>query len=1618
MQKTLLLFSLIFFFSFSTNAEEYNGCEADNLIHGTSKIWMNDDNQTIKFFQLEQPVSVAPGQMEEWLKATLKTDSQTGFELYKVDEDKLGYKHYRFRQTYNGFTVTNGVYYVHTVNGQVVSANGELYPHIDVSVVPVITPEGAIAIGKEHIHGHVWAWEEGAFPMPQLQVVAANDTYHFAYKTDIYSLEPLARKWLMIDALSGEVVAEYNRIHANAVDGEAHCKYHGVQTITVDSISPTEYRLIDEIRNVQTYDLNNGTDYDNAVDFTDSDNIWDTTTDDDDAALDAHWGTEGMHDYMLNVHGWDSYNGAGAPMISYVHYGNDFYNAFWNGEYMTYGDGNGYDAGPLTSTEVVGHEVMHGVTEYNAGLIYSDESGALNESYSDCFGVILDFELNPLTANFLMGDDFSSTGTPFRNMGDPNEYLNPDTYGGLYWDNPGVHNRSGVQNFWFYLITQGGTGTNDIGDDYDVTPIPMAEAADILFRSLSVYLTPSSPYADARFYDLISAGDLYGDCTQQQISVADAWYAVGVGDLFDNTVVAGVGVGSQENCQLPAFVQFYNNSQNGSTYMWDFGNGTTSTEENPVAQYTTEGTYTVTLTTTGVGLCAGSDQIVLVDFITIDNTGGPTPPSCTPLTTSPLTQRGIFQFDFNTISNPSDGSTDNYQDYTCTYSSNVQEGVLYPLSVQTGEDENVRVWIDVDNDGVFNNTNELVYDSPEPASLHSAQIIVPATAATGVPIRLRVKSDFMINDITDPCNPVVNGQVEDYTLFVSDNNQAPATDFVADETIVLVGSSVNFTDLTQNLPESWYWEFDGGEPATSTDQHPTITYNTLGTYQVSLMATNQNGNATELKTDYITVSQIATMCTNEVTNAGAGLFYDSGGPSGNYSNQELCTFLIQPDCAQDISLDFTELALEPFYDYMYVYDGVDDTAPLLATLNGFTVPPTITATSGTMYIVFDSDFSVTDPGWAASWSSTTPTEPPTADFSISNTNTPLNIPVQFTDLSTEFPSEWSWDFGDGETSNEQNPMHAYTMPGTYTVELTVSNCFDSATITYTLTVQPPPAITVNPSSIEVTLGCDEEVIVPLTVTNNGQGDLIYSFDGSAGGNNILDSILQRINLRHTELTDLMPEMFEFFGGETGIEIGDGGGDMYDGGNILSVDDMGPIPYSGGVIFADPNMGTDGQYFTTKHPGLFVFAADINDVDLFSIDGDLGADGGGAVLGAELDVDYQGTSYKGFVKRVYDAFDPSVNHLIIVEDNGSLVQTVPTTTFFDEHDIEGLSTSNRIYYLLFAKQNGGFYTDAEMEIFMNKFLEIIDGSSLMTLPEGSFELGSNSSETHDLVFNSTGVDGGVYESVITVTSNDPSLGVIEIPVTVTVQSTPCTEFEFNLLDPCSGEVQFSDLSNNDPTSWSWDFGDGNMSTDQNPVHTYTSSGTYTVVLTATNASGSNEYELEVMVSAVSASISISGLLEVGETLVFDPNASAGANTYFWDFGNGATSTEAMPSYVYNMEGDYVVTLTVTNADGCEIVTTTEISIILSGLSELEAGISIYPNPSDGNLFIKNTGSEQYFEIEVVNTIGQVMKRVDTSQQTSDVFHLQLSDYPPGVYVIGLKFGGQQTLQKKIVIQKDQ
>jgi hypothetical protein len=186
--------------------------------------------------------------------------------------------------------------------------------------------------------------------------------------------------------------------------------------------------------------------------------------------------------------------------------------------------------------------------------LYQDESGALNESFSDIFGEAL--QRYAQDGYY----DWYSTPAPvdtIRSMKNPRDYGDPDTYQGEEWefgagDNGGVHTNSGVQNYWFYLLAEGGSGTNDLGNDYTVFSIGFDEAMDIVMRSMTTYLFPTAGYYDARQASLQAVEDLFGSCSFEYHQVANAWHAVGVGERVDANDFTVLSVEGYDLCTVNA----------------------------------------------------------------------------------------------------------------------------------------------------------------------------------------------------------------------------------------------------------------------------------------------------------------------------------------------------------------------------------------------------------------------------------------------------------------------------------------------------------------------------------------------------------------------------------------------------------------------------------------------------------------------------------------------------------------------------------------------------------------------------------------------------------------------------------------------------------------------------------------------------------------------------------------------------------------------------------------------------------------------------------------------------------------------------------------------------------
>ena len=316
-----------------------------------------------------------------------------------------------------------------------------------------------------------------------------------------------------------------------------------------------------------------------------------------------------------------------------------------------------------------------------------------------------------------------------------------------------------------------------------------------------------------------------------------------------------------------------------------------------------------------------------------------------------------------------------------------------------------------------------------------------------------------------------------------------------------------------------------------------------------------------------------------------------------------------------------------------------------------------------------------------------------------------------------------------------------------------------------------PLASIDTTTITATINsCSDSILVQRTLYNNGLGGLNYEIGGS-GSLPTLQEVLDTFKNGHSAITAHIPSIYNFFSGVTGNSIPDGGGDMYDGGNFISTDLASFINYSNDLVINSTAFGTNGAYFTYKGTGMWLLAADMDGVDNFRITGNLGADGSGQVNTSILSYQLGSKDYKGFVKRVYNAGDPSINHLMIVENDPGITRTNYTTTHNENHNLFGLTSTNRIYYLLYAGAFGSFIDDNATQLIMEEFIDMIHASGgleewVRVAPDsGAVAVGD--SVVLDIWIKSTGLSAGTHNTNVTINTNDLANPTLTIPVVLTV-----------------------------------------------------------------------------------------------------------------------------------------------------------------------------------------------------------------------------------------------------------
>ncbi|MDT3395953.1 M4 family metallopeptidase [Streptomyces sp. B1866] len=485
--------------------------------------------------------------------AALRLGAQEKLIVRDVIKDADGTVHTRYERTFAGLPVLGGDLVVHERRGgatSVTKATGARIsvPGTDAALPAAKARASALKAAAAEVQEHA-ATEHGGEGLaasapasakagsPRKVVWAADGRPTLAWETVVTGLQhdgTPSELHVVTDAATGKELFRDEAVETGTGTGD----YNGTVPLGTTA-SGGSYQLNDGGRGAhKTYDLNGGTSGKGTL-FTDADDVWGGGR--QSAAVDAHYGAAETWDFYKNVLGRNGIRNDGVASYSRVHYGNAYVNAFWQDACfcMTYGDGQG-NSSPLTSLDVAGHEMSHGLTAATAKLNYSGESGGLNEATSDIFGTAVEFYAdNPSDpGDYLIGEkiDINGDGSPLRYQDKPSKDGASRDYWSSTLGNVDVHYSSGPANHFFYLLSEGSGAKTVNGVSYNsptydgstVTGIGRDKAVKIWYKALTTYFTSTTKYAGARTGTLQAAADLYGSASAEYKAVAAAWTAINV----------------------------------------------------------------------------------------------------------------------------------------------------------------------------------------------------------------------------------------------------------------------------------------------------------------------------------------------------------------------------------------------------------------------------------------------------------------------------------------------------------------------------------------------------------------------------------------------------------------------------------------------------------------------------------------------------------------------------------------------------------------------------------------------------------------------------------------------------------------------------------------------------------------------------------------------------------------------------------------------------------------------------------------------------------------------------------------------------------------------------------
>lgn len=537
MRKSTLL--LLLFVTAAINAQSKTNVALPSLSQSDFTVVERNNDGTIKSVRYAATDNDVPATANEFFSSTLKYRDADDFVMDRSDDTDYGMHFERYQQYYQGVRVDDGHYNFRFKNGRMKVVKGHYVNVTGVNPVPSISEEEAIdlyasyfGINKDNvIKSYVKLMIKEIPNSDSQESVAA-----LVYKVFLYAANASNEYVVFIDAHSGKLLHKENAAVSSSAGGQFYTYYNSSSNPKsgITEYANNIYTLEDNYRvnGIATYRQNpNGT----TSSFTDNDNVW-TQNDlgDYQIALDVHWTMEQINDLMYSTFGHNSYDHGNHSILSIIN--TESRGKFYpSGDIFTFGIASGSNVyGPFGSIDIIGHEYGHALLFKSSGL---DDTGstraAIHEGLADIWAIIIEKHIAPSANYWKFGEQIMINGKScIRNFQSPNDataYTQiSSTYGYGAYNSTDPHIKGGLLPYWFYLLVNGGSGTNGLNNSYQLLPVGYSLAEQLVRKATftTAYLEDCStfPHVAEAFID--AAEDYGNDFLTEQVE--NSLYAVGL----------------------------------------------------------------------------------------------------------------------------------------------------------------------------------------------------------------------------------------------------------------------------------------------------------------------------------------------------------------------------------------------------------------------------------------------------------------------------------------------------------------------------------------------------------------------------------------------------------------------------------------------------------------------------------------------------------------------------------------------------------------------------------------------------------------------------------------------------------------------------------------------------------------------------------------------------------------------------------------------------------------------------------------------------------------------------------------------------------------------------------